>query len=211
MNIDRLIYEKKLWQQGYQFVAGIDEVGRGPLAGAVYACAIIFEKDLIIPEVQDSKKLSEKKRKLLFDLIKENAVSYAIGTASEKEIDTINIRQASFLAMRRAVEGLNVKPDYLLVDGFDLPDSKLPSEGIIKGDDKSFTIAAASIIAKVSRDAYMKDLDKKYPNYKFAINKGYGTKEHIEAIKKYGITPVHRKTFLTKIIDLKNESIGIKK
>lgn len=202
MNIDRLSYEKKLWQQGYNFIAGIDEVGRGPLAGAVYACAIIFKKEIFIPEVRDSKKLSEKKRELLFELIRENAVSFAIGTANEKEIDTINIRQSTFLAMRRAVEGLKIQPDYLVVDGFDLPESNIPSEGIIKGDDKSFTIAAASIIAKVSRDAYMKDLDKKYPNYKFAKNKGYGTKEHIEAIKKYGITPVHRKSFLTKIVDL---------
>ena len=167
MEIDRLTYEKKLWQQGYQYIAGIDEAGRGPLAGAVYACALIFEKDFIIPEVHDSKKLSEKKRELLFELIKENAISLAIGTASEKEIDTINIRQASFLAMRRAVEGLTIKPDYLLIDGFDLPYSTIPSEGIVKGDDKSFTIASASIIAKVSRDTYMKDLDKKYPNYKF--------------------------------------------
>ena len=202
MNIDRLAYERKLWYKGYSIIAGIDEAGRGPLAGSVYAAAIIFEKEFIIPEVKDSKKLSEKKRELLFALIKENAISYAIGIASEKEIDEINIRQASILAMQRAVKVLNIKPDFLLVDGFDLPDSNIPSEGIIKGDDKSFTIAAASIIAKVSRDAYMKDLDKKYPNYKFAKNKGYGTKEHIEAIKKYGITPVHRKSFLTRIIDL---------
>ena len=209
MNIDRLAYERKLWYKGYSIIAGIDEAGRGPLAGSVYAAAIIFEKEFIIPEVKDSKKLSEKKRELLFALIKENAISYAIGIASEKEIDEINIRQASFLAMQRAVKVLNIKPDFLLVDGFDLPDSNIPSEGIIKGDDKSFTIAAASIIAKVSRDNYMKDLDKKYPNYKFAKNKGYGTKEHIEAIKKYGITPVHRKSFLTKILPLKMGSEGL--
>lgn len=201
MEIDRLIYEKKLWKQGYHFIAGIDEAGRGPLAGSVYACAIIFKKDFIINEVRDSKKLSEKKRDLLFGLIKKNALAFAIGIASEKEIDKINIRQASFLAMNRAVANLQLKPDYLLIDGFGLPDSDVPSQGIIKGDDMSFTIAAASIIAKVSRDVYMKDLDKKYPQYKFAKNKGYGTKEHIEAIKKYGITPVHRKSFLTKIID----------
>ena len=201
MDIDRLKYEKKLWQQGYQFIAGIDEAGRGPLAGTVYACAIIFEKNFIIQEVMDSKKLSEKKRELLYDLIKQNAISIGIGTASEIEIDTINIRQASFLAMKRAVEGLTIQPDYLLVDGFDLPDAEIQSEGIVKGDDKSFTIAAASIIAKVSRDAYMKDLDKMYPEYKFAKNKGYGTKEHIEAIKKYGITAVHRKSFLTKFLE----------
>ena len=202
MSIDRLAYEKKMWQQDYNYIAGIDEVGRGPLAGPIYACAIIFKKDFIIPEVQDSKKLSEKKRDVLNPKIIESAISYAIGTASEKEIDTINIRQATFLAMKRAIEGLSIKPDYLMVDGFDLPASNIPSEGIIKGDDKSFTIAAASIMAKVSRDSYMKDLDKKYPNYKFAKNKGYGTKEHIEAIKKYGITPIHRKSFLRKIIDL---------
>jgi ribonuclease HII len=202
MEIDRLTYEKKLWMQGYQFIAGIDEAGRGPLAGTVYACVIIFNKDFLNPDVQDSKKLSEKKREALFKVIKENAVSYAIGTASEIEIDTINIRQATFIAMQRAIDRLSVKPDYLLIDGFDLPDSNIPSKGIIKGDDKSFTIAAASIMAKVTRDAYMIDLDKKYPNYKFAKNKGYGTKEHIEAIKKYGITPIHRKSFLKKIIDL---------
>lgn len=202
MKIDRLKYEKKLWQQGFNTIAGIDEVGRGPLAGAVYACAIIFKKDFMIHEVQDSKKLSEIKRELLFEIIKENAISFAIGTASEQEIDTINIRQATFIAMQRAIDRLSVKPDCLLIDGFDLPDSNIPSKGIIKGDDKSFTIAAASIIAKVTRDAYMKNLDKKFPNYKFAKNKGYGTKEHIEAIKKYGITPIHRKSFLKKIIDL---------
>ena len=200
MNTNKLKYEKNLWRQGYKYIAGIDEAGRGPLAGAVYACAIVFKKDYIIPEVQDSKKLSEKKREFLFDVIKKNAISYAIGTADEGEIDTINIRQATFIAMQRAVDGLNIKPDYLLIDGFDLPDSHIPSVGIIKGDDKSFTISAASIMAKVTRDAYMKDLDKKYPNYKFVRNKGYGTKEHIEAIKKYGITPVHRKSFLSKII-----------
>lgn len=211
MEINRLNYEKKLWQQGYKYIAGIDEAGRGPLAGAVYACAVIFNKDFFVEDVKDSKKLTEKKREYLFEIIKENAVSCSVGTASEKEIDEINIRQASFLAMQRAVSGLNVQPDYLLVDGFDLPDSKIPSQGIFKGDDLSFTIAAASIIAKVSRDAYMKDLDKKYPNYKFAKNKGYGTKEHIEAIKKFGVTPVHRKSFLTKIIDLENESISSEK
>lgn len=200
MKIDRLKYEKKFWQQGFNNIAGIDEAGRGPLAGPVYACAILFKKEFIISEVQDSKKLSEKKREYLFEVIKENLISYAIGTASEKEIDSINIRQATFLAMQRAIEGLSVKPDYLLIDGFDLPDSHIPSKGIIKGDDQSFTIAAASIMAKVTRDAFMKDLDKKFPDYKFARNKGYGTKEHIEAIKKYGITPVHRKSFLSKII-----------
>jgi ribonuclease HII len=201
VKIDKLKYEKKLWRQGLNTIAGIDEVGRGPLAGPVYACAIIFKKDFIIPEVRDSKKISEKKREVLFEVIKEKLISYAIGTASEIEIDTINIRQATFLAMQRAIKGLSVKPDYLLIDGFDLPGSHIPSKGIIKGDDKSFTIAAASIMAKVARDVYMKDLDKKYPNYKFARNKGYGTKEHIESIKKYGITPVHRKSFLSKIVD----------
>jgi ribonuclease HII len=203
MEINRLYFEKKLWQQGYQFIAGVDEAGRGPLAGAVYACAIIFEKDYIIEEVKDSKKLTAKKREELAAIIKEHALSSAIGTASEKEIDQINIRQASFLAMRRAIDNLQIKPDYLLIDGCDLPDSDIPSQGVIKGDDLSFTIAAASIIAKVSRDATMKDLNKKYPQYKLAKNKGYGTREHIEAIKKYGITPIHRKSFLTKILPLK--------
>ena len=202
MELDKLKYEKILWQKGFKTITGIDEVGRGPLAGPVYACAIVFKKDFIIPEVQDSKKLSEKKREYLFEIIKEQAISYGIGRATKEEIEKVNIRQATFLVMRRAISELSVKPDYLLVDGENLPATNIPSEGIVGGDDKSFTIAAASIMAKVSRDAFMKDLDKKYPNYKFANNKGYGTREHIEAIKKYGITPVHRKSFLTKIIDL---------
>ncbi len=199
LNLNRLLIERELWEQGYVHIAGIDEVGRGPLAGPVYACAVIFRSDFYHHEVRDSKRLTSGKREELAQILIKEAISYGVGTASPAEIDKIDIRQATFLAMHRALGELKVKPDYLLVDGEKLPDTKYPVQGIIGGDDKSFTIGAASIIAKVTRDAFMIDLDKKYPYYKFAKNKGYGTKEHIQAIKEYGVTPIHRKSFLSKI------------
>jgi len=197
--INRLVLEQQIRNHGYTHIAGIDEVGRGPLAGPVYACAVIFPENYFNEEVKDSKKLTEKKRRGLSPILMNESMSWAIGIVSPEEIDSVNIRQATLLAMQRAVEKLEIQPDYLLVDGRDIPKTDYPGESIVDGDNKSFTIASASIIAKVARDRYMIDLDKKYPNYKFASNKGYGTKEHIQAIRQYGKTPVHRKSFLTKI------------
>ena len=194
-------YEKRAISQGFKTVCGIDEAGRGPLAGPVYAAAVILPTGLEIEGLNDSKKLSEKKREQLFDIICERAVAFSVGTASEQEIDEINILNATFLAMKRAVEGLNIKPDYALIDGNRYPHIEgLTEETIVKGDGKSMSVAAASILAKVSRDRYMLDLAKKYPQYCFEQHKGYGTKLHYEMIEKFGISPVHRKSFLKKII-----------
>jgi len=195
-----LTIEQKLWQTGIQTIAGIDEVGRGPLAGPVFACAVIFKPDYFLDGVKDSKKLSEKNRVLLSRELRKNAVTFSIGISDEKEIDKINIRQATFLAMKRALEKLTIEPMYVLVDGENIPDLRFPSSGIIKGDQRSFTISAASIIAKVERDNYMKNLDVEFPVYHFAKNKGYGTQEHIAALKMNGICQYHRKSFLSKIL-----------
>jgi ribonuclease HII len=199
----RLTIEKQLWNRGIALIAGIDEVGRGPLAGPVFACAAVFEKNFFLADVQDSKKISSQKREGLAPVLQKNALSWAIGTASVIEIDQINIRQATFLAMRRALASLSVQPDYLLIDGENLPAAPYDSMGVIQGDQRSFTIAAASIIAKVERDKLMIRLDKEYPDYKFAKNKGYGTAEHIRALKMLGPSPYHRQTFLTKILNEK--------
>ena len=196
-----LEYEENAYAQGYSVVCGVDEAGRGPLAGPVYAAAVILPKGYVIDGVNDSKKLSEKKRETLFDVIKEEAVSYSIGIATEQEIDEINILQATFLAMRRAVDGLSVKPDIALIDGNKKPGLSIAEWDIVKGDGKSANIAAASIIAKVSRDRYMLELAEKYPEYQFEKHKGYGTKLHYEMIEKYGISPVHRKSFLKKLLN----------
>ncbi len=196
-----LEYEEKALAEGYEIICGIDEAGRGPLAGPVFAAAVILPKGHIVEGVNDSKKLSEKKREMLFDKIIEECVSYSVGTASEKEIDEINILQATFLAMKRAVEGLKIKPDIALIDGNKKPGLDIAEWDIIKGDSKSASIAAASIIAKVSRDRYMLEIAKEYPQYQFEKHKGYGTKLHYEMLEKYGISPVHRKTFLKKLIN----------
>lgn len=196
--MDWLEYENAALNSGFEIVCGIDEAGRGPLAGPVYAAAVILPKGHIVEGVNDSKKISEKKRALLFDKIIDECVCYSIGTASEKEIDDINILQATFLAMRRAVDGLSVKPDIALIDGNKRPGLDIAEQEIIKGDAKSANIAAASIIAKVSRDRYMLEMAEKYPQYQFEKHKGYGTKLHYEMIEKYGISPIHRKTFLKK-------------
>lgn len=193
-------YEKLAIEKGFKTVCGIDEAGRGPLAGPVYAAAVILPIDLEIDGLNDSKKLTEKKREALFDVICEKAISYSIGIATEKEIDEINILNATFLAMRRAVDGLSVKPDYALIDGNQHPGLSIQDETVVKGDGKSMSIAAASILAKVSRDRFMLEIAEKYPEYCFEKHKGYGTKLHYEMIEKYGVSPVHRRSFLKKIL-----------
>ena len=198
--MDWLLYENEAKSKGYNVICGVDEAGRGPLAGPVFAAAVILPEGHIIEGVNDSKKLSEKKRDLLFDKIIDECVCYSIGTASEREIDGINILQATFLAMKRAVDGLEIKPDLALVDGNQIPPVNADVLTIVKGDGKSASIAAASIIAKVSRDRYMIELAKQYPQYEFERHKGYGTKLHYEKIAEHGICEAHRKTFLKKLL-----------
>ena len=180
-------------------VAGIDEAGRGPLAGPVVAAAVILPKDIFLPFLNDSKKVTEKRRDVLFDQIKQEALAYGIGIASNALIDEINILQATYEAMREAISKLNKTPDILLVDAVHIPGINIKQVGIVKGDAKSVNIAAASILAKVTRDRLMLEYDKIYPEYGFASNKGYGTKAHYEGIKKAGITEIHRKSFLKNL------------
>lgn len=187
-------YENELYQKGIELVAGVDEVGRGPLVGPVVCACVILPKDYFNEQINDSKKISEKKREKLYDIIMKDAISVGIGMSSEKVIDEINILEATKLAMKEAIKNSKVKPEHVLIDAVKL-DIDIPSTSIIKGDAKSQSIAAASIIAKVTRDRMMDELDKKYPQYLFKKNKGYGTKAHIEAIRQYGIIPEHRKTF----------------
>lgn len=198
--MDWLLYENEAMSSGYDIVCGVDEAGRGPLAGPVFAAAVVLPKDTIIEGVNDSKKLSEKRREELFDVIKSTALSYSIASASEQEIDNINILNATFLAMKRAVDGLTVKPNIALIDGNRLPQLEMEAQAIIKGDSLSMSIAAASILAKVSRDRFMLKMADKYPEYEFQRHKGYGTKLHTEMLKKYGPCAIHRKTFLKKIL-----------
>lgn len=197
--MDRYQHQQKAEECGFRAVCGIDEAGRGPLAGPVCAAAVILPLDCEIDGLDDSKKLSEAKREALFDVVKETALAYGIGWASEHEIDQYNILQATFLAMARAVEVMPVPADYALVDGNRMPPLMIPGETVVKGDSKCACIAAASILAKVSRDRLLRELDGQYPEYGFAKHKGYGTREHYEAIKKYGILPVHRKSFLKNL------------
>lgn len=187
-------FETGLYNNGINYIAGIDEVGRGPLVGPVVTAAVILPKDFYDERINDSKKLTEKKRELLYDVIMENAISVGIGISSEDVIDEINILNATKKAMIEAVNNLNIRPEHLLIDAVKL-DIDIPQTSIIKGDAKSESIAAASIIAKVTRDRMMVELDKLHPEYDFKHNKGYGTKKHIEAIRKYGIIKEHRKTF----------------
>lgn len=187
-------FETELYNNGINFIAGIDEVGRGPLVGPVVTAAVILPKNFYDERINDSKKLTEKKRELLYDVIMENAISVGIGISSEDVIDEINILNATKRAMLEAVNNLSVKPEHLLIDAVKL-NTSIPQTSIIKGDAKSESIAAASIIAKVTRDRMMVELDKIHPEYDFKHNKGYGTKKHIEAIRKYGIIKEHRKTF----------------
>lgn len=192
--------ENTLFSEDYDIIAGVDEAGRGPLAGDVYAAAVILPKGLIIEGLNDSKKISEKKRDLLYDVIKEKAVAWAVATASVDEIDEYNIRNATYIAMNRALSDLKTKIDYVLVDGDCIKDCKYPYSCVVKGDSKSASISAASILAKVTRDRYMLQLAEEYPRYQFEKHKGYGTALHIEMLKKYGASPVHRKTFIKKFV-----------
>ncbi len=192
-------YEHAAFQEGCRLVCGVDEAGRGPLAGPVCAAAVILPPDLEIEGLNDSKKLTDKRRRALYDVITDQAIAYGIAFASEQEIDEINILQATFLAMRRAVEQLAIKPDLALVDGNREPDfGAIPVKTIIKGDSLSASIAAASILAKVTRDRYMEEQDKIYPQYGFALHKGYGTQAHYAALREFGACPLHRRTFLKK-------------
>ncbi len=193
-------YEAKASSNGFLNICGVDEAGRGPLAGPVYATAVILPQGLVIDGLNDSKKLSEKKRELLYDKVIESAVAWSVGIATEQEIDEVNILQATYLAMKRAVEGLPVKADFALIDGNRMPPLDIDGETVVKGDFLSMSIAAASIIAKVTRDRFMLELDEKYPQYLFAKHKGYGTALHYEMIEKHGISPVHRRSFLKKLL-----------
>lgn len=193
-------YEQSLYDKGCVYVAGVDEVGRGPLAGPVAAAVVILKKGDLIEGIDDSKKLSAQKREELYKVIVERAVSYAVGIVSPAEIDEINILQATYKAMREAMGKLSLKPDHLLADAVTIPLIDVPQTAIIKGDAKSISIGAASIVAKVTRDKMMEEYDKLYPGYGFAQNKGYGSAEHIKAIKEKGICPIHRKTFVKNFI-----------
>lgn len=194
--IDKLKYEKELLSKGKNLIAGVDEVGRGPLAGPVVCACVIMPLDDIIDGVDDSKKLSEKKREKLFDIIKEKAIAYSIEFVSEKEIDELNILNATKKCMANAINNLSVKPDICLVDALDKLDTDVALMPIVHGDALSYNIGAASILAKVTRDRYMMELDKKYPEYEFSRHKGYGTKIHMDKLREIGPCEVHRKSFI---------------
>ena len=202
--LNRLNYmleiEDKLYSEGYNFVCGVDEAGRGPLCGPVVAAAVILPKDEYIEGVNDSKKLTEKKREKLYDDIMKKAVAVSIGISDVDVIEKVNILNATKLAMKQAIEKLSIKPDYVLIDGNQMIDINIKAETVVSGDAKSLSIAAASIIAKVTRDRMLIEFDKKYPEYGFAKHKGYGTKSHIEAIQKYGLTDIHRPSFCKKFV-----------
>ena len=193
-------FENEGYQKGYAYIGGIDEAGRGPLAGPVVAAVVVFKPGTKIEGINDSKKLSEAKRDELFDIIKEQALDYGIGIVQKDEIDEYNILNATYMAMKKAINCLKKTPDYLLVDAAHVPDVNIDQKSIIKGDSKSISIAAASILAKVTRDSLMYEYDKMYPEYGFASHKGYGTDQHYKAIREYGITPIHRKSFLKNIL-----------
>lgn len=193
-------YEIQAHNEGFSVVCGVDEAGRGPLAGPVFAGAVILPENYTHEILNDSKKLSEKKRDLVYDDIIKDAVSWSVGIATEKEIDEINILNATFLAMKRAIEGLNIKPDLAFIDGNRYPNTGVKEVTIVKGDSKCMSVAAASIIAKVSRDRFMLQMAEKYPQYQFEKHKGYGTKLHYEMIEQFGVSEIHRRTFLKNIL-----------
>ena len=205
-----LQFEKDCYQKGYTLVAGIDEVGRGPLAGPVVTAAVILPKNCKIEFINDSKKLSAKKREELYDVICQKAISYGIGIVSSEQIDKINILQATYEAMREAISKLSIPPQFILADAVHIPNITIPQKGIIGGDGKSISIAAASIIAKVTRDTMMKEFAELYPQYAFEKNKGYGSEEHIHAIKQYGLCAIHRKSFVKNIQTSENKAKGAK-
>lgn len=194
------IFENQAYDEGYLYIGGVDEAGRGPLAGPVVASVVVFKKGTKIEGVNDSKKLSEEMRNKLFDTIKEEALDYGIGIVDNEEIDDYNILNATYMAMKKALNALNKMPDYLLLDAVTIPDLEIKQFPMIKGDSKSISIAAASILAKVTRDRIMYKYDEIYPEYGFKSHKGYGTKEHYNAIEKHGITPIHRKSFLKNVL-----------
>ena len=193
-----LTHERRLWESGRSYIAGVDEVGRGPLAGPVVAAAVILPRDFDVLGIDDSKRLSPKRREGLFEVIKEKALAWAVGWVGPERIDEINILEATKEAMTQAVQGLSLQPDHVLIDGnFTVRALALPQTAIVKGDANSTSIAAASILAKVTRDRYMEEMDTVYPGYAFASNKGYGTKAHYDGLKAQGPTPIHRKTFIS--------------
>jgi ribonuclease HII len=195
---DMLVYEKKLWGEGWEMLAGVDEVGRGPLAGPVVAACVILPKDIVLPGVDDSKKLTRMKRERLFEQIMDHAVEVGIGIVRERAIDRLNILNASLKAMWEAVKKLKTSPQFVLVDGNQrIPNLSFPQMPIVKGDSKSISIASASIVAKVTRDKIMHNYHKKYPQFCFADNKGYCTKSHLEALKEFGPCKIHRRSFKT--------------
>lgn len=192
---DSLSFERNARKAGYTRIAGLDEAGRGPLAGPVVAAAVVLPDGLLIPGLADSKQVPEKERDRLFDVIRERAVCFGIGVANERKIDEVNILQATIIAMEQALQALAPSPDYLLIDALTLPRISLPQQGLVKGDCRSHSIAAASILAKVTRDRMMLELHDRYPQYNFKRHKGYGTREHVELIHKFGPCEAHRKTF----------------
>ncbi len=197
--VDMWQLENGYYAQGIQMICGVDEAGRGPLAGPVCAAAVILPPNIEIPGLDDSKKLSDKRRRELFPVIKESAIAYGIAFADEKEIDQINILQATYLAMQRAIDQLSVKPQFALIDGNRSKDFGVPLETVVHGDSRSASIAAASILAKVTRDDFMLQMAQEYPQYGFDIHKGYGTKAHYAALAERGPCPIHRMTFLKKL------------
>ena len=194
-------YEKAAVSSGFNIICGVDEAGRGPLAGPVCAAAVILPEDTVIEGLDDSKKLSEKKRERLYDEITKKATAYCVAYGTLEEIESVNILEATFIAMNRAIDGLKGKPDFAIIDGNRVPKGiKIPCATLVKGDSKSMSVAAASILAKVTRDRLMLTYDEKYPQYNFKKHKGYGTKEHTELLKQYGPSPIHRLSFLKNIL-----------
>lgn len=199
--LEKLQYERRIWEKGNKYIAGVDEAGRGPIAGPVVAAAVILKNSIptsIPVRIDDSKKLTHKQRQIAYKWIVKKALAYSVGIVSPQEIDRINIKEATILAMRKAIKTLPIQPEHILVDGYPISAPPLPQTAIIKGDSKSLSIAAASIIAKVVRDQVMLEYDEDFPHYDFASNKGYGTQKHVDAIIANGFSPIHRRSFKLK-------------